>query len=367
MKHEIFIDGRPLFHTVFYSFGTILRNVIPLMAEEYKIVLLSDIIDDSEENRDVLNKVSDVINLGSRISGIEGTLAKYFTWEHQIVETYGPDFFWEIGSYLIDSFHKTISVVTLHDLFPLYDGSRKNFIRRIGFKFFVKRTIRNADAIVTPSKFTADELIRNIGIPKKYLIIPNGIPAPIELVNKPNVILPKEYTLYIGRLGFVKGTDILLDVYDRYSPQYKLVLSGKCVDNEIQQKLEALHQQGKVLYLGFTKDDEKEFLIRNAKYMIYPSRYDGFGIPPLEAAIRKVGVIMSNIPVLIETTQKRGVYFDISKGSDALWNVMQLVEGKTDAFNISDMYEIASGYSWEDYYLKMNELLMNLLEERQEG
>ncbi len=78
MKYKIFVDGRPLFHKVLYSFGTIMRHLIPYMAEEYKVVLLTNTIDDNEENRDVLNKVSDVLHLGSRISG-KSTLGKYST------------------------------------------------------------------------------------------------------------------------------------------------------------------------------------------------------------------------------------------------------------------------------------------------
>ncbi|AIY85854.1 MULTISPECIES: glycosyltransferase family 1 protein [unclassified Thermotoga] len=354
----IFIDGTSLCFPVLKSIANILENTLPLLSKTYKIVLILP----KEIDKSYIQQlgISDVVfnsGLNSDNFSIVDFIFRYLPGTRQIIRKYNPDFFWNPLSYYpfqrINS--KTKFITMIHDLFTLHPVSKRSFLKKIIFKKLIGDTLKNVDGVIVPSAFTLASL--ELFFPKeikktRVKVIYNGISLPSHSSSYAEYQKPQDdYILFIGRLSYWKGTDILLDLYDRYNyNRYKLVLAGVIDDRAIEIKLKKVLQTNpNVIYKGFISDSEKEMLYKNARLFIYPSRYDGFGLPPLEAAIRKTPVIMSNIPVLYEITHGKGLYFDVRTGVSDLLQILESVDDTTLKKTAEELYKVARGYSWKTF------------------
>lgn len=354
----IFIDGTSLCFPVLKSIANILENTIPILSKYYKVVLI--LPKKIDENHLQQLGISDFVlnpKLDDDNFSILNFLLKYLPKTEQIIKQYNPDFFWNPMSYypFQRMNKKTKIVTTIHDLFPLHPISRRSFLRRMIFKRFIGATLKNVDGVTVPSAFTLGllELFFPNEIKKtRVKIIYNGISPPTQNSSGVEYYQSQDkYMLFIGRLSYWKGTDILLDLYDTFNYEgYKLVLAGVIDDKSIETRLkEILKNNPNIIYKGFISDDEKELLYKNAKLFVYPSRYDGFGLPPLEAAIRKIPVVMSNIPVLYEITRGKGLYFDVKTGAKDLLQTLESINDDVLGRTTEELYNVAREYTWEAF------------------
>ncbi len=351
-KCILIIDAHDLSKKKLRSLGILLREILPLMALEYKLVLLSDVY----PIKDYLPiEVYDVVVRGKPLRGVKDFLLDYYSWMKRKVEKiskYNRAVFWEIRNYVPLRLNVP-SVVTIHDLYPLF-SPKKSFIRKRIFYHYILATLENSTLIVTPTFFTKRELARNYNdfSDDRVKVVYNPIPTLSEQGNVPLKLESKQYFLFIGRLSYWKGTDILLDLAEFSDINVPIVLAGLLEDDFLRRRIEYLSDTGKIIYLGYVSDAEKEYLIRNAEVFVYPSRYDGFGIPPLEAIVRGTVTVMSNIDVLVEVTMGLGNYFDINSG----WNA--LYEAILNSYSCKDKIEFMknmflSVYSVESYARNM--------------
>lgn len=361
----IFIDGISFYYPILKSISNILENVVPLLSKDYKIVLT--VPKDVDELKLKQLNVSDVVFVQKKLNNefsILDFIYNYLTKVSSAIEKYGPDYFWNPLTY----FNKRLNTnntkifTTIHDLFPLHPLSKRPIHRRFIFKILVRETLKNVDGVFVPSSFTQSLL--EVFFPKeisktRVKVIYNGISKTIREPNVTEIELPKDYLFFLGRLSYWKGTDILLDLYEKIKyTDFPLVIAGKINDKSLEKRIYNLSKNNPyVIYKGFVTEDEKELLYRRCKIFVYPSRFDGFGIPPLEAAIRKVPVITSNIPVMYEVTQGKGLYFDVNMGAKSLYKVLKTLNNERTERLIEDLYFVASQYTWEKYVEQLKEFL----------
>lgn len=201
-------------------------------------------------------------------------------------------------------------VITIHDLsflrYPEFFNLRKNFWHRC---INIKKLLKRYDYIVAISKNTRNDLIELLSIPEeKIFIIYSGLEKNESKAKEVKCIMGSPFILYLGTIEPRKNVEGLIDAYnlirDRHLPltNYKLVLAGDrgWKNRHIYYKAaESLYRED-ILFLGYVSSKEREWLYNKAKLFIYPSYYEGFGFPPLEAMSRGIATITSDASSLPE-------------------------------------------------------------------
>jgi glycosyltransferase involved in cell wall biosynthesis len=167
---------------------------------------------------------------------------------------------------------KKPSVVTLHDFSSITMPGRHRLKTILSFNLFIGRSLEIASRVACVSRHVADEAMRGFGVPpEKIEIVPNGVDPFFSPGGE-----EQNYILFTGTLEPRKGIDELFAVWwSLTEPRPRLLLAG---DPGWKTRV----PEGAEL-LGYVTRERLRELYRGARAFIYPSRYEGFGIPPLEA------------------------------------------------------------------------------------
>lgn len=202
-------------------------------------------------------------------------------------------------------------VVTVHDLAFAHHPELFPRTWRVLFKLGLRAAVRRADAILTPSRNTAEDLLSMTGVDPARL---HAVPLAASLDTSgddPQASLARlgvspPYILFVGTLEPRKNLVRLVRAYRRVAASglpHSLVLAGpagwgsQALDREL-----ALDGPGRVLATGALAEAEIDALYRGADVFVYPSLYEGFGLPVLEAMVRGVPTVASNTSSLPEVT-----------------------------------------------------------------
>lgn len=194
------------------------------------------------------------------------------------------------------------SVLTLHDVIPLALPEGTRAPRRWAYRGALSRTA-GARAVITSSRFSRDEILRHTRIPAERLhVVPLGVAVPGERTRRPAGTPDAPFALTVGANRSHKGLDTLAAAWHAFAsaPPLELVGVGANAPDRYSLPRES-RPAGAVRALGQVAPEELEWLYRNATLVLVPSRYEGFGLPLLEAAARGTPVIASDIPALRET------------------------------------------------------------------
>ena len=226
---------------------------------------------------------------------------------------HGIDVFWG-GQYLLPYF-KTPGikyVVTMYDLVLKRYPETMQLVLRILFGIFFRRTVLNADLIVSISNATKSELLKfypeSAGRPVK-VIYPAGTMRDDGKVS--SKLPPEGEFLYIlGSIEPRKNILFLIKTFEALlgkRPELKLVLTGGTgwKNSDVFKYVKAKNLGGQVIFTGYLTDAEVITYMRSAVLLVFPSLYEGFGLPIVEAA-GQCPVLASDIPVFREL----GEYFD---------------------------------------------------------
>lgn len=199
-----------------------------------------------------------------------------------------------IGSLFIPKYKKIF--VTWHS-----DIIKQKSIKKI-FEFFQKKLCNKADTIIS----TSDNLIEFSSVLKifrsKVVTIPLSIKQKdYEYINDKNINLenlPKDYVLFLGRFSYYKGIFVLLDAIENIDESIPFVIVGSGeLYKDIINKINSMNKNI-ILIDRFVTEDEKKYLIKNSKFMVFPSIFpsEAFGIIQLESMIYEKPVINTNLP-----------------------------------------------------------------------
>lgn len=197
---------------------------------------------------------------------------------------------------------------------------------RVFLSTLIPHAIRRADTIIVPSRFTEEEVIGYYGVrPAKIRVVPNalgegfGWEAGAEEVERVKECyrLPERYIVSVGTLQPRKNLPLLVRALAKlreHDPDMKLVLvgnrAGHHFDTEIDRSIAELDLGSNVIFPGFVQESDLSAIVRGAQIYAFPSRYEGFGIPLLEAMSQRVPIAASDIPCLREIAEDAAVYFD---------------------------------------------------------
>jgi glycosyltransferase involved in cell wall biosynthesis len=215
------------------------------------------------------------------------------------------------------------AVVTIHDLGFIRFPERYTTAKRRYLHTMTTLSARRAAHIITPAESGRQEVIELLKVaPEKVTAIPEGVaprfrPLPVEEVEswRREKALPERFVLYVGTLEPRKNLPLLLKAFARWRqarPEeagLKLVLGGAkgWLYEEIFRLVESLGLQADTLFPGYLGESELPLWYNSAACFVYPSVYEGFGLPPLEAMACGCPVITSNTSSLPEVIGQAGI------------------------------------------------------------
>lgn len=259
---------------------------------------------------------------------------KYFSFINEKINEVKPDIFWEPNNVIPVKISNPYGKImtTIHDIFPITSKENYGLIYRIYFSSCLRKTLKMSDSIIYVSDFTKKEVESRYKIANgKENYISYNI-ARNEL--KDEVAIDKNYFLYIGNIERRKGVDILIKAFNLYRQEggtKKLFIAGSIRDHSIKAMMEESNKKYNAIeYKGYVTKEEKELLLKECSVFVFPSRAEGFGIPPLEAISYNKNCIVSDIDVFKEVFLDNVNYFELSKDMDKTVNNLknQLLEFK---------------------------------------
>lgn len=242
-------------------------------------------------------------------------------------------------------------VLTIHDLsFELYKECYS--LKRQLWHTFVepKKQCDRADAIVVPSEHTKEDLVRVYRIPdKKIHIVYPGVPGRTDMLpTKQNI--SKKYLLYIGTIEPRKNIEGMLLAYkesNAYAEGISFIIAGGAGWKSTH-LMKMFQETPGVRYLGYVDEKEKKALYASASAFLFPSFYEGFGFPIVEAMAAGVPVITSDRSSLPEIA--RGAAYLVnpySVGAIAAAITQVMKDGALRERLIADGRKVADMYSWK--------------------
>ncbi|MBU0619013.1 glycosyltransferase family 4 protein [Patescibacteria group bacterium] len=244
----------------------------------------------------------------------------------------------------------TQAVTTLHDLtwqiFPEYHT--QDVI--IAHQKKMAKTLTYNDMILADSEQTKADFIQHYPQAKnKIILAPLGVDElffkkwPDKAIGKAleKYAIKPPYLLYVGAIEPRKNIDILIKAFNlviKKQPELSLVLAGRAgwKNEQVFAAVTRLNLKDKVKFIGFVEDRDLPLVYQGAKLFVYPSSYEGFGLPPLESLAAGTPVVAYNCPSLPGSNKK------IINAQVLATNILkQLVNNKVEPIKILNWQQVA--------------------------
>jgi glycosyltransferase involved in cell wall biosynthesis len=223
------------------------------------------------------------------------------------------------------------SVVTVPDLHFLVHGRAVDWPRRALLRYFVRESIARAAAVIAISSFTRDALVKTYHLRTEAVDVVLLAPKPRAASSQraDSEILQalgigKPYVLAFGGVTPNKNIERLLQAYalarSRHALEHDLVIVGRLPHDLPSQS------PPRVIATGYQSDDVVSALLRNSVALIFPSLYEGFGLPVLEAMAAGVAVACSKTSAIPEIAADAGLYFDPLDVDDMAQKIARLCQ-----------------------------------------
>lgn len=205
--------------------------------------------------------------------------------------------------------------VVMHDaaVFGAPDGYTVLF--RTWYRFAQRLLARRAARLATVSHFSASELEKHLDVKKDGIVVIENAVDHLERVGRDPLILDRldlrgrSFLLAVGSQNPNKNTQRLTEAVARLGNAMPLVLVGGANASVFAAEM-PLSQSSTVITAGYVSDEALASLMEAASLFVFPSLYEGFGIPPLEAMWCGCPVAVSRIPAVVEACGDAALYFD---------------------------------------------------------
>ena len=227
-----------------------------------------------------------------------------------------------------------LSVVTVHDLHFEHDPSVMGRLDRLTFKTVVPRAVRRADHVIAVSEATKRDVVDLYGIaPEKVTVTPHGVDPAFS----PGDVEAGGYVLFVGAVQARK--DPLAAADAAAAVGLPLVVVGPEKELGLANELRARGADVR----GWVDREELAQLYRGAAALVLPSRFEGFGVPVLEAMASGTPVVLSDDAALREVAGEAGVYAEANEFGAALRRALD-DRARWSAAGL----ERATAFSWEE-------------------
>lgn len=224
-------------------------------------------------------------------------------------------------------FYRKPFIVTIHDLTLTFFPGKKmnNWFYRLAYQIAIRNVTKNARTIIAVSEYTKHDLQKVLKVPsEKIEVIYHGISPDLSVANPTartdlmsKLRITRPYFLYTGVWREHKNITDMIRAFAAFNEatdnQYDMVITGKYNPSypEIPDTVHELKLEQHMHLVGIVPDEDLAALYRNAIAYVFPSLYEGFGFPPLEAMAAGIPVITSNATAIPEVCgEGNALYFD---------------------------------------------------------
>lgn len=260
--------------------------------------------------------------------------------------------------------NNTLNIVTIHDLIPYIlpqttgPGYLKNFLKNM------PEIIEFADGILTVSEYSKNDILKFFPSFPSERIFVTPLAAnneyklsdkKVDLENVQNRFnFTGNYIMYIGGFSTRKNVKALLTsfnkLYDKFNEEVKLLIVGGLRDEGL--KLKALTEdfkyKDKIIFTGFIEEEYLPTLYSACSLLVYPSLYEGFGLPPLESMTCGTPVLAANTTSIPEVVKNSKLLFNPYNSDELEFKLLELINDKTlrDQYS-NEAIELAKEFSWD--------------------
>lgn len=270
-------------------------------------------------------------------------------------------------AFLLELIDLKKTIVTCHDIIPVAYYHTQNPVWKLNAK-----GLRKAEKIITVSEFSKNDIIKHIRYPEdKIEIIPPAVDHNLYYQNRNKSILKKygikedeKVILYVGAEEPRKNIQVLISSFNKLKskiPQIKLLKVGTPnylrVREKLLKQIESLNLQKDVIFAGYVPESELAKIYNAVDLFVFPSLYEGFGIPPLEAMACGTPVITSNSSSLPEVVGDAAIIidpYDANKFAEEMYEV--LTEDGLREEMIRKGLDRSKMFSWEKAARKTREI-----------
>lgn len=251
----------------------------------------------------------------------------------------------DFDNYFYDKLNEKPLVVTYHDAnYLTYFPQPK----RVALQ---KRALQRADAIIAVSENTKKDLLKYFPVDEsKVHVIYHGIEMPTSISIQDRSLVSSDYILYVGaRASYKNFTKFIqaFSVYHHLHPEVKVVCTSYPFRREEHELFHSLHVEDSILHISADEQGMMS-LYRHALFFIYPSLYEGFGMPILESWSNHCPVALSNTSCFPEICKKAGEYFNPNSIDSIVSSMNRLTEDeerRDELINLGN--ERVKLFSWE--------------------
>ena len=289
----------------------------------------------------------------------EQFIMPWLIWRHRLDLIHVPHF-------NVPFFCPAKLVVTIHDLiltkFPSTRATTRSSIvyrfKNLSYRIIIKRAIKRAEQIIAVSEFTKADVVAQFGAKKEKISVSyEGIFDIVSLGlknNDKNVLLSynihSPYILYVGNAYPHKNLDGLIRVFGQVESQISglsLVLVGK--KDYFYERLQEENKNKKIIFTGYVSDSGLVKIYRQALVYVFASKYEGFGLPPLEAMSQGCAVLSSNKASMPEILGEAAMYFDPNDEKEMAQKIVDICSSPEERQKlIAKGYEQIKKYSWSE-------------------
>lgn len=303
-------------------------------------------------------------------------LQKFLHWP-KIDQLLGVDLFFMPHMNFIALNNNARKIITIHDLsflkYPEFFSARKNIWHKM---INIKKLLSKFDEIITVSQNTKDDIVDECQVdPKKIKVIYSGIDTKYKKITdelllkkiKDKYKLPEKFIFYLGNVEPRKNIESLIIAFEKLKEKnefnsLKLVIAGGTgwKTNKIISVWENSKVKEDIIFLGYIDNNDKPSLYSLASVFVYPSFYEGFGFPVLEAMACETPVITSHTSSLPEITGTAAITIDPYNTNEITQAIELIINNENLRKDIIKKgLEQASHFNWDKTALEYLKIFNN--------
>ena len=273
---------------------------------------------------------------------------------------------------------KNKQIITIHDLTPLiYPKGRMH--QYFYYKYILPRIIKKCKCVITVSNNTKNDILKyykNVD-DKKIKVVYESIFSCKEETNKKEEtgksvlrkykIKKQKYFCIIGIHYYYKNIHSIIETYKKYGDlkNYKVIIIGN-KNNEYGHYLENIIDKYNLsdyfIFTGFVTNKEKEDIIDNCLAILYPTKYEGFGLPVLEAMDREIPVICSSSSSLPEVGGDAALYFNPDDVDDIYNNIKKITNNSKLRNELIKKGKInVAKFDWNNFAIEILNIILGVM------
>lgn len=264
-------------------------------------------------------------------------------------------------------------VVTIHDLSFLEYPHAFSWRVRTMLTTLVPGSVKRAARVIAVSEWTKQDLIRRFGVPAEKIAVTPEAPPPgfQRLPEAQRLPLPpgvaEPFVLAVGNLEPRKNLARLIEAFGltvRQGFRGQLVLVGKAQRRagDVQRAVRESGVESRVVFTGFVSHDDLTLLYNRASLFVYPSLYEGFGLPPLEAMACGCPVLASNATAMPEVLGDAALLVNPLSVEELAQGMMAVLDHPELAAGLREIgLRRAASYTWEATAARTREVYAQVL------